>query len=450
METNGQIVMLSVDSLRAHPDNPRKDLGDLTELSESIKVNGVLQNLTVVPTEEADGNVDDKAYTIIIGHRRAAAAKLAGIKELPCVITHMDKSEQVTVMLCENLQRNNLTIYEQAKAFEQLKFDFGMSECEISKKSGFSKSTVKGRLEIAKLDEKRVKEIENKGVQISLNDFEKLEGVESVEKRNELLKLVGDYSFDWNLERVKMREKGEKLLKILMPVLSTFATKGWGSETYSTIKNEGDAYGFNEPSADEKKNNKFRYEMSNGVIIIYKDPVTRGKKERESEGERDKRKIGEKKRECRKNLDELCNIAWTLRYDFVRDNAEKIYEEIDKFLSKCLLIGNKKYNIQALQIYAGVLGADEIYDRWSDDTEKMSDFFLSNKPDKITTVLTCYGLANDLKDDTCHDYEGRYIKLKEDNKRRLYKMLEEFGYKTSADERALIDGTHSAYYRESK
>ena len=61
----GQMVYLNVENLFPHPDNPRKDLGDLTELADSIKQNGVLQNLTVVPKE-------DGGYTVIIGHRRLA------------------------------------------------------------------------------------------------------------------------------------------------------------------------------------------------------------------------------------------------------------------------------------------------------------------------------------------------------------------------------------------
>lgn len=79
--SSGALVMLPIDKLYPHPDNPRKSLGDLTELSESIKAKGVMRNLTVVPRAERDGT-----YTIIIGHRRHAAAKKAKLKELPCVI----------------------------------------------------------------------------------------------------------------------------------------------------------------------------------------------------------------------------------------------------------------------------------------------------------------------------------------------------------------------------
>lgn len=71
MEVKG-IVTIGLEHIHPHPDNPRKDLGDLTELAESIKKNGIMQNLTVIPKEGEPGE-----YITIIGHRRSAAAKLA-------------------------------------------------------------------------------------------------------------------------------------------------------------------------------------------------------------------------------------------------------------------------------------------------------------------------------------------------------------------------------------
>ena len=68
MNTNNQVIMVPAGKLKPHPKNPRKDLGDLTELSDSIKKNGIMQNLTAVPDPE-----DKDRYKIIIGHRRFAA-----------------------------------------------------------------------------------------------------------------------------------------------------------------------------------------------------------------------------------------------------------------------------------------------------------------------------------------------------------------------------------------
>ena len=109
------IVNISTDRLWPHPENPRKDLGDLTELAESVRKNGIMQNLTIVPLELADPDAarqrEGKNYTVLIGHRRLAAAKLAGIKELPCRIEEgMDKREQVSTMLEENMHRSDLTV----------------------------------------------------------------------------------------------------------------------------------------------------------------------------------------------------------------------------------------------------------------------------------------------------------------------------------------------------
>lgn len=72
------IVNIGLEHIHPHPDNPRKDLGDLTELAESIKKNGILQNLTVIPKEGEPGE-----YLAIIGHRRSAAAKLAELRKHP-------------------------------------------------------------------------------------------------------------------------------------------------------------------------------------------------------------------------------------------------------------------------------------------------------------------------------------------------------------------------------
>ena len=100
------ITYIKTSKIYPHKDNPRKDVGDVTELSESVKHSGILQNLTVVP-RTAD------TYTVIIGHRRLAAAKLAGLKTVPCAIVLMDYREQLSTMLAENMQRSDLTVFEQ-------------------------------------------------------------------------------------------------------------------------------------------------------------------------------------------------------------------------------------------------------------------------------------------------------------------------------------------------
>ena len=113
---NDSIIMIKIDYLRHHPDNPRKDLGDLTELTASIKANGILQNLTVVFADpdrlsEEDSKSGYHLMWVVIGNRRMEAAKAAGLTELPCSIREMDHQEQIATMLQENMQRSDLTVY---------------------------------------------------------------------------------------------------------------------------------------------------------------------------------------------------------------------------------------------------------------------------------------------------------------------------------------------------
>ena len=189
-----RIEMIPVTQLLHHPDNPRLDLGDLTELAESIKANGVMQNLTVVPEAEFPG---DDHYLVVIGNRRMEAAKLAGLAEVPCVVSRMDYKTQVATMLMENMQRQDLTVYEQAQGF-QMMMDLGMTEGELSEITGFSRTTVKRRVEMAKLDKETLKA---KGAQLSMDDLDKLMKVKDLDKRNELLKDAGTGNFNWNVER---------------------------------------------------------------------------------------------------------------------------------------------------------------------------------------------------------------------------------------------------------
>lgn len=152
MNKKSKLQMIQVEKLHPHPQNPRKVIGDVTELAESIKANGILQNLTVVPNND---NWDD--FTVIIGHRRLAAAKQAGLTELPCAIVEMSEKEQLSTMLTENMQRSDLTVYEEAKGC-QLLLDLGDTVAEVAEKTGFSESKIRRRVKLCELDEEAFKE----------------------------------------------------------------------------------------------------------------------------------------------------------------------------------------------------------------------------------------------------------------------------------------------------
>lgn len=183
MTNNNKIVMIPRDQLHPHPDNPRKDLGDLKELADSIAEHGIMQNLTVVP--EGDGLIDSGEYKILIGHRRFAASE-GVLDELPCVIAEgLTDREQVGIMLCENMQRSDLTYLEQAHGF-QMMLDLGDTIETIAEKTGFSKATIKHRLAINELNPEALTSAKE-FFQPTINDFIALEKVKDIDRRNEIL-----------------------------------------------------------------------------------------------------------------------------------------------------------------------------------------------------------------------------------------------------------------------
>lgn len=267
MEVKG-IVTIGLEHIHPHPDNPRKDLGDLTELAESIKKNGIMQNLTVIPKEGEPGE-----YITIIGHRRSAAAKLAGVTEAPCrVIEGMTDKEQMSTMLEENMQRNDLTIWEQAQGF-QMMLDLGETEDTIAEKTGFSKKTIRHRLNIAKLDSKTLMEKERQdGYQLSLTDLYELEKIKDVKTRDKILKDSTDSrdlarrAINAQKEDIEAAEKKMEGLSVLHKLLCMVSAMVADADlvewnyTYNTVRGKRvkafygilEQYGFQFPNDEEK------------------------------------------------------------------------------------------------------------------------------------------------------------------------------------------------------
>ena len=104
------ITYIPIRQLYPHPDNPRKELGDLSELAASIKENGVLTNLTVRPRAEG-------GYEIISGHRRFHAAQLAGLDKIKVQVRDVDDDQAIIDMVDANIQREHISPMEKARAY---------------------------------------------------------------------------------------------------------------------------------------------------------------------------------------------------------------------------------------------------------------------------------------------------------------------------------------------
>jgi len=148
--------MLPVEQIRPNPEQPRKALGDLRELSDSIRQKGVLEPLLVrfVPREDC--------YYIISGERRYHAARAAGLREVPCIEKSADEAETLEISLIENMQRKDLTPFEEADGLQRLTEQFNYSHEELAKKLGKARSSISESLSLRNIpDSLRKKCIEN-------------------------------------------------------------------------------------------------------------------------------------------------------------------------------------------------------------------------------------------------------------------------------------------------
>jgi len=134
---------LPVDRIVTNPHQPRNDLGDLDELVASIHEKGVLQPLMV--REEANH------YTLVCGERRLRAAQKAGLGEVPCLVVDVDDDEMLELALIENLQRKDLSLFEEADGLKQMADEFGYTHQEIAQRIGRSRTAVTETLKVCQI-----------------------------------------------------------------------------------------------------------------------------------------------------------------------------------------------------------------------------------------------------------------------------------------------------------
>jgi ParB family chromosome partitioning protein len=139
--------MIAVDKLDPNPDQPRVEFGDLTELTASIAEKGVLEPLLVKPNRLTG------RWMIIAGERRWRAATDAGLAEVPCIEMDVDDSGVAEIALIENMQRKDLTPWEEADGLRALCERFGYTHEDVARKVGKSRSTVTEALSIASIPE---------------------------------------------------------------------------------------------------------------------------------------------------------------------------------------------------------------------------------------------------------------------------------------------------------
>jgi ParB family chromosome partitioning protein len=157
--------LIPVEEIQPNPDQPRRALGDITELTASIREKGILEPLLVRKV--------GVRYQIIAGERRYRAAVEAGLGELPCVIRESSDAEMMELALVENLQRKDLTPFEEADGLSVLAERYGYTHETMAEKLGKSRSTVTESLSLAAMPEDvrqmcRLADIQSKSVLLQI------------------------------------------------------------------------------------------------------------------------------------------------------------------------------------------------------------------------------------------------------------------------------------------
>ena len=140
------LLRVSITDIEPNPDQPRREIRpeDLADLASSIRSQGVLQPLLVTPRAEG-------GYFLIAGERRWQASKLAGLKEVPCLVRPVTAHERLALALIENIQRQDLNPLEEAQAYARLAEEFRLTQEQISQAVGRDRATVANFLRLLKL-----------------------------------------------------------------------------------------------------------------------------------------------------------------------------------------------------------------------------------------------------------------------------------------------------------
>lgn len=189
MTTDAQ-TLIAIDDIVANADQPRQTFVDdsLNELAASIKEHGIIQPLIVVENDDPD--TAHYPYRLIAGERRLRAAKIAGLTEVPCIVrnTVPDAQTEFEMALIENIQREDLSPADEARAYQRLHTEFKLTDEQIAQRVGKARSTVANTRRLAQLPEAVLSIVGEGAGQLHVRDARRLIPISRLIQPAELIK----------------------------------------------------------------------------------------------------------------------------------------------------------------------------------------------------------------------------------------------------------------------
>lgn len=199
---------IPIDKIVPNMLQPRKDLGDLTDLAASIQEKGIIEPIIV--------RTKDGKFEIIAGERRFRAAELAGLKEIPCIENDVPDNEALEITLIENIQRKDLNIFETAFSFKSLIEIYGYTHQDIAQKIGKSRVTVTEMIRLTDLPPDIVKKCQDLNIESKTFLLEMVKLGER-QKMLDLLEKYSDKPFSRDMIKELRKNKKEKKEKSKSP-----------------------------------------------------------------------------------------------------------------------------------------------------------------------------------------------------------------------------------------
>lgn len=207
---SNEIKLINTSLIDPHPDNPRKNIGDVTDLAASIKTNGLLSPLSVVP--------NGSRYRVIAGHRRLAACKQAGTGAVPCFVLDLDPLQQLEAMVTENCQREQLTVLEEADAIQGM-LDLGATTANVAHRLGRSGDYVRDRAKAASIDNE-VRRTRDDFSQLTIGQLVAIARYDGQpDRQKKLAQAAGTSNFDYILRNIERDDRDRQWIESVAALL---------------------------------------------------------------------------------------------------------------------------------------------------------------------------------------------------------------------------------------